>query len=272
MALLVSMLACGIEKGDEVIIPDRTWIATAHAILLLGAVPVIVDTKCISPIIDESLIESVITTKTKAIVPVHMNGRAADMSSIQAIASKYSLFIIEDAAQAFMSKTNNTFLGTIGDIGCFSLSMAKLISTGQGGFLVTKSLDLANKIKRIRTHGLDTVYNPSSWGILGGNFRYTDIQASIGRNQLKSLQHKISHCQLIYNSYKRGLSSLSDKFSLIEVSIQSGELPIYNEYQCSHRQELLDFLAHHGVNSRPFYPSISQASYLPSESTGNRTF
>ena len=119
---------------------------------------------------------------------------------------------------------------------------------------------------------MDTVYNPSSWGILGGNFRYTDIQASIGRNQLKSLQHKISHCQLIYNSYKRGLSSLSDKFSLIEVSIQSGELPIYNEFQCSHRQELLDFLAHHGVNSRPFYPSISQASYLPSESTGNRTF
>ena len=93
MALLVSMLACGIEKGDEVIIPDRTWIATAHAILLLGAVPVIVDTKCISPIIDESLIESVITTKTKAIVPVHMNGRAADMSSIQAIASKYSLLL-----------------------------------------------------------------------------------------------------------------------------------------------------------------------------------
>ena len=272
MALVLSLLACGIGKDDEVIIPDRTWIATAHAVLLLGAVPVIVDTKYDSPIIDEESIEGVLTSKTKAIIPVHMNGRAANMEFIKSIANKHSLMIIEDAAQAFMSKSNDKFLGTIGDIGCFSLSMAKLISTGQGGFLVTKCSSLASKIKKIRTHGLDTVYNPSSWGILGGNFRYTDLQASIGLNQLRSLQRKISHCKLIYNTYKSSFSSLGSHFTPIDVDIENGEIPIYNEYLCPSREKLLSFLSLYDVNTRPFYPSISQAPYLPPASTYNHDF
>jgi len=272
MALVLALMACGIGKDDEVIIPDRTWIATAHAVLMLGAVPIIVDTKFDSPIIDEESVETVLTPKTKAIIPVHMNGRAANMDSIKSIANNNSLMVIEDAAQAFMSKFNEKFLGTIGDIGCFSLSMAKLISTGQGGFLATKCSSLASKIKKIRTHGLDTVYNPSTWGILGGNFRYTDLQASIGINQLKSLDRKISHCKLVYNTYKSSLSSLDNHFSLIDVDIKNGEIPIYNEYLCPCREELLKFLSFHNVNARPFYPSISQAPYLSAASTYNHTF
>jgi len=151
MALLMSLWVLGVGPGDEVIVPNRTWIATAHAPLLLGAKVKLVDVEPNRPIIDASLIEERITEKTKAIIPVHMNGRAADMQKIKAIASTYNINVIEDAAQAIGSKNRDGFLGTQADIGCFSLSVAKTISTGQGGFLVTDNEDIAQRLKAIRT-------------------------------------------------------------------------------------------------------------------------
>ena len=124
-AILMALMAAGVGPGDEVIVPNRTWIASAHAPKLLGAQAVLVDVEQTRPIIDAAKIESAITSRTKAIIPVHLNGRSADMRRISLLAKKYGLFIIEDAAQALGSKNADGFLGTQSDIGCFSLSVAK---------------------------------------------------------------------------------------------------------------------------------------------------
>merc|ERR1712100_628208 len=139
----------------EVIIPNRTWIATAHAVLQVGATPVLVDTEIDRPIIEIENIQEAINNKTKAIIPVHMNGRGAKMENLKEICKSNKLFLVEDAAQALMSLHEGKYLGTYGDIGCFSLSMAKLISTGQGGFLATNSSAICEQAKKIRIHGLD---------------------------------------------------------------------------------------------------------------------
>ena len=123
-AILIALMAVGVLPGDEVIIPNRTWIATAHAVHLLGANVVLVDTEKERPIIDATLIEKKITSKTKAIIPVHMNGRSCDMRTINLIAKKHNLFVIEDAAQAIASRNIDGYLGQQSDVGCFSLSVA----------------------------------------------------------------------------------------------------------------------------------------------------
>ena len=170
-ALLVALMALGVKSGDEVIMPNRTWIATAHAVHLLGAKVVLVDVEKSRPIIDASQIEKKITPSTKVILPVHLNGRSSNMKLINKIAKKYKISVIEDAAQAFSSKNSDGFLGTQSEIGCFSLSIAKTIGTGQGGFSVTKDKDLAKRMKAIRTHGVENVKDPQSWEMLGLNFK-----------------------------------------------------------------------------------------------------
>ena len=185
MSIVLALMSLGIGTGDEVIVPNRTWIATAHAVLQVGAIPILVDTELDRPIIDIQNIQKVINRKTKAIIPVHMNGRGADMERLKEICKENGLYLIEDAAQALMSMHKGKYLGTHGDIGCFSLSMAKLISTGQGGFLATNSDNISEQAKKIRTHGLDSTFMPNSWALAGGNFRYTDIQAAIGLVQMK---------------------------------------------------------------------------------------
>ena len=120
-ALYMALLSLGIGHGDEVIIPNRTWIASANAILLTGAKVVLVDVRSDLPLIDVAQIQSKITTQTKALMPVHLNGRSADMQGIQRLAEKFGIPIIEDACQAFFSSNFNGYLGTQSDVGCFSL-------------------------------------------------------------------------------------------------------------------------------------------------------
>ena len=159
------------------IIPNRTWIATAHAIHLLGAKVVPVDVQEDKPIIDIYKLKKAITLKTKVIIPVHMNGRGSDIEEIRSIAKKSNIKVVEDSAQAIGSKNKFGFLGTQSDIGCCSLSVAKTISSGQGEFIVTNNKKLSNKIRAMRTHGVENVKDPKKWNMPDFNFRYTDIQA-----------------------------------------------------------------------------------------------
>ncbi|EQA69894.1 DegT/DnrJ/EryC1/StrS family aminotransferase [Leptospira noguchii] len=266
-ALLLSLMAIGIKPEDEVIVPNRTWIATAHAPYLLGAKVVLVDVEEDRPILDVSKIEECITTKTKAIMPVHMNGRSVVMQQLNTIAKKHNLFVIEDAAQAIGSKNSSGYLGTQSDIGCFSLSVAKAIATGQGGFAVTNNPDLAYKLKSIRTHGVENVKDPKAWIMPGFNFRFTDILASIGIEQLKRLPERIEYLKEIYNTYLIGLKDTP--ISPIKVCIESGEVPIYTEYVVQDRENLIGRLAEVEIDSRPFYPDLDKASYFPQN---NRDF
>lgn len=260
-ALLLALIACGVGPGDEVIMPNRTWIATAHAVRLLGASVRSVDVEGDRPIMDTTKIESMITRKTKAIIPVHMNGRAVNLRQIQEIADKYALPVIEDAAQALGSKNADGFLGTQGRIGCFSLSVAKIISSGQGGFAVTNDDALAETMRAIRTHGVENVKDPQSWPMLGFNFRFTDVLASIGRAQLSRIDQRIAHLISLYERYEQGLRETGLK--LIPVDLKNGEIPLYIECVVdSQRDDWIEYLGSRGVDTRPFYPSVNRAPYL----------
>jgi perosamine synthetase len=260
MALLMSCWVLGIGPGDEVIVPNRTWIATAHAPILLGAKVVLVDVETDRPIIDTTLIEKAITKNTKAIIPVHMCGRSADMRTINQLAAKYGIAVIEDAAQALGSRNSDGLLGTQSDLGCFSFSVAKIIATGQGGFIATKNETLYKKLIAMRTHGVGDIVN-ADWDKPGFNFRFTDILAAIGIQQLKLITSRIEKAKEIYKLYEKGLDGI-DSIKLIKVDLEAGEVPVYIEALCERRSELINFLEVKGIQCRPFYPDLNKAKYL----------
>jgi len=260
MALLMSLWTSGVGPGDEVIVPNRTWIATAHAPLLLGASVKLVDVEPGRPIIDARLVERAINERTKAIIPVHMCGRSADMRTINEIARRHKLTVIEDAAQALGSRNADGFLGTQSAMGCFSFSVAKIISTGQGGIIATRSGETHKKLVAMRTHGVGDIVN-AAWDRPGFNFRFTDILAAVGIEQLKLLPQRIEKVKRIYEAYAKGLSGLPF-IKLIPVNLDAGEVPVYIEALCESREKLIDFLAARGIQCRPFYPDLNHARYF----------
>ena len=260
VAMLITLMALGIKAGDEVIVPNRTWIATAHAPLMLGAKPILVDVLPDLPVMDVSQLKKKITSKTKAIIPVPLNGRAVDMDEVWKIAKEHGLLVIEDAAQGLFSKRTGKYMGTQSDAGCFSLSNAKLVPTGQGGFVVTKNKAVYEKMKRLRMHGVDDVINCTFYQ-MGFNFRFTDIQASIGLTQLDRVPKRIQHINEVYLRYKNGIRDFSF-LKLIPVDIAKGEIPIYVEVLCKEREKLIDFMASHNIQARPFYPCLHTAKHL----------
>jgi perosamine synthetase len=265
MAILMALMAIGLKPGDEVIVPNRTWIATAHAPMLLGARVILVDVEKDRPIIDAAQIEGRITPRTKAIIPVHLNGRSAAMREINAIAEKHGLCVIEDAAQAMASRNSDGFLGTQSHMGCFSLSVAKIISTGQGGYITTKDEALFRKLQSIRTHGVSDPIN-AVWRELGFNFRFTDILASVGLAQIERLRERIEKVKAIYARYAAVMPELSF-LKFLPVNLEAGEIPIYIEVLCPERDRLVEFLAQRGIQTRPFYPNLNVAPYF--ENAGN---
>jgi len=260
MALLMSLWSSGVGPGDEVIVPNRTWIATAHAPLLLGASVKLVDVEPGRPIIDAGLVERAISKRTKAIIPVHICGRSADMRAINEIARRHKLTIIEDAAQALGSRNADGFLGTQSEMGCFSFSVAKILSTGQGGIIATRSAETHGKLVAMRTHGVGDIVN-AAWDRPGFNFRFTDILAAVGIEQLKLLPQRIEKVKRIYETYAKGLSGLPF-IKLIPVNLNAGEVPIYIEALCESREKLIEFLAAKGIQCRPFYPDLNHARYF----------
>ncbi len=263
-ALLMALMALGIKQGDEIIIPNRTWVATAHAPLMLGAKPVLVDVLPDRPIIDTKNIERKINQKTKAIMPVQLNGRAVEMDVIWELAGKYNLSVIEDSAQGLFSKYKGIYNGTNSDAGCFSFSIAKLIPTGQGGFIGTKDKSIYKNLKLMRTHGVDDVNAGTPYTMMGFNFRYTDLQASIGLIQLKKINQRITNLIEIHEKYRSGFENNS-KIEFMNVDVENGEIPLYSEILIDEREKVIDFLKSKNIETRPFYPDLDTASHLKSE-------
>jgi len=259
-ALLISLMAAGVGPGDEVMVPNRTWIATAHAPFLLGAKVSLIDVEAEKPIINARLIEDAITENTRAIIPVHICGRSSDMRSINEIAQRYNLTVIEDAAQALGSRNNDGFLGTQSDMGCFSFSVSKIISTGQGGFVATRSEKIYQKLVALRTQGVDNVIN-AKWGLPGFNFRFTDVLAAMGIVQLGLLPERIEKVKALYRLYEENLKDLPF-IKIIPVDLAAGEIPVYTEVLCESRQEMMGFLAARGIQCRPFPPDLNSAHYF----------
>ena len=176
-ALILALKALEIGQGDEVIIPANTFVATAEAVALCGATPILVDIDEKSYNIEPSLIEEKVTDKTKAIIAVHLYGKLADMDTINIVAKIHNLKVIEDAAQAHGAELNGKKAGTFGDVGCFSFYPSKNLGAfGDGGACITNNVDLHNKIKSLRDHGSTIKYEHN---LVGMNSRLDAIQASI---------------------------------------------------------------------------------------------
>ncbi len=263
VAICLALKGLGIKAGDEVLVPDITFIATANAVDLCGAKPVLVDvdpaTLNISP---EAILKS-ITSKTKAIIPVHVSGRSADMNAILKIAKDHKLFVIEDAAEAFTSQYKNKFLGTLGDAGCFSFSPNKTISTGQGGMIVTNNDELAAKIRPLKDQGRpvrgtggDDLHNT-----IGYNFKFTDLQAGMGLGQLKQLKKRTARMRRNHNLYIKNLGDIKE-ISLLKASLDSGELPQWTDILTSKRNELDAYLRENNIECRRYWhPLHRQLAY-----------
>jgi len=183
-ALHAALLALEVKAGDEVIAPPFSFIATTNMVLLNGAKVVFADISPDTYNLDPEKVETTITSRTKAIMPVHLYGHPADMNPLLELAKKHDIAIIEDACQAHGSKYRGRDVGTIGDVGCFSLYPSKVITTGEGGLLTTNDDGLAERLRQIRTHG---EIRPYEYVQLGHNYRMPELQSAIGEVQLKRL-------------------------------------------------------------------------------------
>jgi len=186
-ALEIALRALEIGCGDEVIIPPYTFIATASAVLAVGATPIFVDIQPDTLNIDPLQIEAAITSRTRAIIPVHMAGRPADMDAILAIAAKHHLAVIEDAAQAHGAEWRGTRVGALGDFGTFSFQASKNLNSGEGGMVLTNTETLADAAWSIINVGRYRDGHLPGYQVLGGNFRMTEFQSCILRTQLARL-------------------------------------------------------------------------------------
>lgn len=264
-ALFLALQAVGVRRGDEVIVPDRTWIATAHAVLLAGAKVVLADVRSDIPTLDVERLKEKITPRTKAILPVHLNGRAVEMDKVHALAAEHGLRVVEDACQALFSRDSGCCLGTQSDAGCFSMSVTKLISTGQGGFAVTKDKAVYEQMTALRNHGVAD-YFADRWNQFGFNLKFTDLLASFGLVQLAKAAERVAVLQAIYEKYRNGLVGLRS-VKLLPSRVAAGELPLYAEVLCTERERLVEFLAARDIQTRPVPPNLDISDYI--ENDGN---
>jgi len=260
VALLMSLMALGIGRDDEVIVPNRGWIAAAHAVYLTGAKVVLVDVRQDLPIMDVDEACRKVTSRTRAIIPVHLNGRAVDMKNLLSFCKARKIAIIEDACQSLFSRYEDGYLGTQGEMGCFSFGMAKLVATGQGGLVVTRDKKLYQRLRALRNHGVNDNFT-QAWYQFGFNFKFTDVQAAIGLGQLKRTPERIEHLKKIYGKYERGLSTLAG-IRIIPVNVKQGELPLFVEALVDRREELIQYLKNRDIQARHAVPDLDPAKYL----------
>jgi len=259
-ALHLALLAFEIGAGDEVIVPSLTFIATANAVTYTGAKPVFVDSEPETWNIDPNKIEEAITPRTKAIIPVHLYGHPANMDPILEIASHYGLAVIEDAAEAHGARYKGRCVGGIGNIGIFSFYGNKIITTGEGGMVVTNKADLAEKIRILRDHGMSTkqhYWHPA----IGYNYRLTNLQAAVGVAQMEKVDDILKSKRRIAQVYNEGLQNVPGISLPPEAPWASSVCWLYSVLIDGQlfgitRDQLMAKLQEQGIESRPFFPPL----------------
>ncbi|MBI3709087.1 MAG: DegT/DnrJ/EryC1/StrS family aminotransferase [Proteobacteria bacterium] len=275
VALHLALLALGVGKGDEVIVPDLTFAATINAAFYAGATPVIVDVDRTTWNIDPAAIAAAITPRSKAIIPVHLYGQPAAMDEILALARRHNLVVIEDAAEAVGARYNDKACGAIGDAGTFSFFSNKLVTTGEGGMVVFRDAEAAERARRLRDHGMDP--KKRYWHLeIGYNYRLTNLQAAIGCAQLEQLDGFLARKMEIAARYAAGLGpiphmTLPAKLPGLKNSHWAYSIIPDMARLGITRDELADRLERARIETRPlFYPLHAMPPYKPH--AGNRAF
>ncbi|MGA0242446.1 MAG: DegT/DnrJ/EryC1/StrS family aminotransferase [Candidatus Marinamargulisbacteria bacterium] len=251
-ALIVSLMALGIGPGDEVITTPFTFFATGGSIHRVGATPVFVDIDPVTYNLDVTQIESKLTQKTKAIMPVHLFGQVADMAPIMALAKAHNLAVIEDAAQAIGAKQTidgqTHHAGTMGTVGCFSFFPSKNLGCcGDGGMVITNDDALGEKIRLFRTHGAQKKYFHD---FVGGNFRLDPLQAAV-------LAVKLPHLNNQHDGRRRNADHYNEALTTVTTPVESdNNWMIYNQYtiRTPRRDALMDHLNEHNIGNAIYYP------------------
>ncbi|QWD20103.1 DegT/DnrJ/EryC1/StrS family aminotransferase [Polynucleobacter paneuropaeus] len=263
-ALHLAVQALGIGRGDEILVSASTNIATALAAYHNNAVAVPVDSEAITWNMNTDLLEGLITPNTKAIIPVHLFGHPCDMNKIMAVAQKYGLAVIEDCAESHGATIGGKMTGSFGDMGCFSFYANKIITTGEGGMVVTNNAELANKLRLLRNLAFQTprFYHK----VAGNNFRMTGYQASFGLAQLKKIDTILALKRFVANEYQNALKSIPGLQLPVELG---GCRNVYWMYAIVVRPEfgmtrndLMEYLQLNGVDTRTFFCPMNQQPFL----------
>ena len=258
ISLTLAALAVGIKAGDDVIVPNYTMIATPNAVLMFGANPVMVDVEPSTLCLDIEKVKISLTRRTSAIVLVAANGRypSAGIEAFESLALEKGLIFIEDSAQGLGSRyPDGRHVGTAGLVGSFSFSMPKIISTGQGGCLITDDDHVANRLRHLkdfgRSRGGNDIHDTIGW-----NFKFTDVQAVIGIEQMKKLAWRVQRKKDIWRAYARGLQGM-DHIQLFPHDLKH-TTPWFIDCLCRDREILQRYLRERGVGTRIMYPPINQ--------------
>jgi perosamine synthetase len=264
-ALHLALAALGIGPGDEVIVPDITWVATANAVVYVGATPIFADIEAGSWCLDPTSFESKITSRTKAVMPVHLYGHPAQMDRIMEIARKHNLRVIEDAAPAIGAEVEGRKTGTFGDFAAFSFQGAKLLVTGEGGMLVTSNEELFQKAYTIWDQGR----RPGTFWIQETGFKYkmANVQAALGLGQLERVDEMIEAKRRIFSWYLEEIGDvrgirLNREMPWARSIYWMSSIEVEESASVS-RDELRKKLRERNVDTRPVFPAISQYPVWP---------
>lgn len=279
-ALHLALATLGIGPGDEVLVPDLTFVATANAVRYTGATPVLVDVDPATWGMDPDQARRKLTPRAKAILPVHLYGHPVDVDPLLDLARRYGLWVVEDAAEAHGARYKGRRVGGLGHLGCFSFYGNKIVTTGEGGMVVTDDPALAEQLAFLRDHAMDPkrrYYHPT----VGFNYRMTNIQAAIGCAQLETIDEILDRRRRIAEAYTRGLKGipglgLQPRADWAEPVCWMASVLIEEGFGRD-RGEVIAGLRERGVDSRPFFvplhelpPYRAEARYPVAEALGRQ--
>jgi len=262
-ALYLSLMALGVGHGDEVIVPDVTFIATANAVTMTGARPVLVDVHPDTLTMNPESFEKAITSQTKAVIPVHVSGRGGSVFEILDIALRKGIPVVEDAAEALLSRSKGRFLGTLGMTGCFSFSPNKTVTAGQGGIITTADPSIHGRLRELKDQGRPVrgTGGDDMHASIGFNFKLTNLQAAVGLGQLTRLDKRLERQKRINEVYRDELHGIPG-IRIFDFDTAGGETPQWTDAIAERRDELDAYLNSHRVHCRRYwFPIHTQPPY-----------
>lgn len=268
-ALHLGLLALGVGPGDEVIVPSFSFAATANAVALTGAHPVFADIEPVHMCLDTAAVGAAITPQTVGIVPVHLFGQPADVAGLRALAQRHGLALVEDAAQAQLASYGGQTVGTFGDVAAFSFHATKNMTTGEGGLAVCADEAIARRVRLLRNQGME---ERSKNEIVGFNARMTDIQAALGRAQLRKLPDWIRRRQANARYLTHRLREMVATPTLTVPEVAPSALAVWHQYtiRVEARDHVVEHLTAAGIGWGIYYsvpihrlPAYDRAVHLP---------